>query len=65
MMSLCLDEETEACGQSKHRHSNGVLGAFLSHLGNLPRSFNSCCRLPALPAALGPSLCVRPPQFTA
>lgn len=33
MMRLCLDRGTEASGQSRYRHSNGLLGAFLSYLG--------------------------------
>lgn len=57
MMSLCLDRGTEASGQSRHRNSNGLLGAFLSRLGNVPKDFSSCCHLPGLHAAPGPSLC--------
>lgn len=64
MMSLCLDRGTEASGQSRHRHSNGLLGAFLSRLGNVPKDFSSCCHLPGLHAAPGPSLCVCPQQIT-
>lgn len=64
MMTLCLDRGTEASGQSRHRHSNGLLGAFLSRLGNVPKDFSSCCHLPGLHTASGPSFCVCPHQMT-
>ena len=63
-MRLCLGRGTEASGQSRYRQLNGLLGAFLSRLGNFPKDFNSCCHLPGLHAVSGPSLCMCPNQIT-